>query len=421
MPSAAHAYATPTFYRDVLPILQRHCQRCHRAGEIGPMPFVTYDQVQPLARAVADSLRQRQMPPWFADPGVGHFSNDPSLSPDENGTIGSWADSNVLQPEILTTHRLRARGSAAGISRGRTSSVRCRNRFPFRRRATSNTPTRSCPPASRREDGSACPKSGPPAARMCITRSCTSVLRIRIGCDTRRRRAVHGLGHDGRTGSSRHAHDEGGHPSRLRAGKFAGQLACRHGEVHSRGFGSCFPDALYDPRPRDHRPDSHRTRFRGAAADAARSHFAIDQQRLRDSAGCGQLSRGSSRFACRMTPCCSAFFRTCICVASDSSTTFSIRMAAAETLLRVNYDFYWQLSYRLAEPRPLPAGTKLQAVAWFDNSKNNPHNPDPTAAVYWGDQTYDEMMVGFFDVAVPADIDKTQFFIRPNAMHDHSN
>ena len=89
----------------------------------------------------------------------------------------------------------------------------------------------------------------------------------------------------------------------------------------------------------------------------------------------------------------------------------------SEPLLRVNYDFYWQLSYRLAQPLPLKAGTVLQAVAWYDNSKNNPHNPDPTAAVYWGDQTYDEMMVGFFDVAVPAGIDKPQFFIRHNGVH----
>ena len=65
------------------------------------------------------------------------------------------------------------------------------------------------------------------------------------------------------------------------------------------------------------------------------------------------------------------------------------------------------------EPLPLKAGTELQAVAWYDNSKNNPHNPDPSAAVRWGDQTYDEMMVGFFDVAVRADLDKWQFFIRP--------
>ncbi len=83
-----------------------------------------------------------------------------------------------------------------------------------------------------------------------------------------------------------------------------------------------------------------------------------------------------------------------------------------EPLLRVNYHFHWQMSYRLAEPLSLRAGTELQAVAWFDNSKDNPHNPDPTAEVRWGEQTYEEMMVGFFDVAVPASVDKQHFFVR---------
>ena len=86
--------------------------------------------------------------------------------------------------------------------------------------------------------------------------------------------------------------------------------------------------------------------------------------------------------------------------------------AQIEPLLRVNYHFHWQMSYRLAEPRLLKAGTELQAVAWFDNSRGNPHNPDPEAAVRWGDQTYDEMMVGFFDVAVAPGIDKQKFFER---------
>jgi len=84
-----------------------------------------------------------------------------------------------------------------------------------------------------------------------------------------------------------------------------------------------------------------------------------------------------------------------------------------EPLLRVNYHFHWQMSYRLAQPRFLKAGTELQAVAWYDNSAKNPHNPDPGAAVRWGEQTYDEMMVGFFDVAVPASVDKWRFFVRP--------
>ena len=83
-----------------------------------------------------------------------------------------------------------------------------------------------------------------------------------------------------------------------------------------------------------------------------------------------------------------------------------------ETLLRVDYHFHWQMSYRLAEPMALKAGTKLQAVAWFDNSKGNPHNPDPDVAVRWGEQTSDEMMVGFFDVAVAPGFDKERFFQR---------
>lgn len=83
-----------------------------------------------------------------------------------------------------------------------------------------------------------------------------------------------------------------------------------------------------------------------------------------------------------------------------------------EPLLRVNYHFHWQMSYRLAEPLLLKAGTELQAIAWYDNSKANAHNPDADAEVHWGEQTYDEMMVGFFDVAVPAGVDKQHFFVR---------
>jgi hypothetical protein len=88
---------------------------------------------------------------------------------------------------------------------------------------------------------------------------------------------------------------------------------------------------------------------------------------------------------------------------------------SVEPLLRVRYHFHWQLSYKLAEPRLLKAGTRLRAIAWYDNSRNNPHNPDPEATVTWGDQTWQEMMVGFFDVAVPAEMDKEKFFQRKNA------
>jgi hypothetical protein len=76
------------------------------------------------------------------------------------------------------------------------------------------------------------------------------------------------------------------------------------------------------------------------------------------------------------------------------------------------YQFEWQLNYVLSRPLPLKKGTRLRCTAWYDNSANNPRNPDPAAEIGYGEQSRDEMMVGFFDIAVPAWIDKKQFFNR---------
>jgi hypothetical protein len=70
------------------------------------------------------------------------------------------------------------------------------------------------------------------------------------------------------------------------------------------------------------------------------------------------------------------------------------------------YDFNWQTNYELEEPKVLPPGTRVHCVAHWDNSENNLANPNPDETVYWGDQTFEEMMLGFFDVAVPLDREK---------------
>src|SRR5579864_3043598 len=87
--------SAPTFYRDVLPILQDHCQSCHRAGEIGPMPLVTYEQTKWNARAIAKQVQSKRMPPWFADPCCGHFSDDPTLTQKQIATLAAWASQNT--------------------------------------------------------------------------------------------------------------------------------------------------------------------------------------------------------------------------------------------------------------------------------------------------------------------------------------
>src|ERR1700719_2185058 len=96
--SAAYAAATthPTFYRDVLPILQNRCQECHRPGEIAPMSFVTYRETRPWAKAIREAVRTRKMPPWFADPCCGKFANNRTLTPAEIETLSAWADSGAV-------------------------------------------------------------------------------------------------------------------------------------------------------------------------------------------------------------------------------------------------------------------------------------------------------------------------------------
>src|SRR5580658_4371136 len=89
--------AQATFYRDILPILKNHCQTCHRTDGIGPMPLQTYDQVAQRADDVLRMVASRAMPPWFAAPGVGKFSNDPSLSADEISAIKEWVESGKVE------------------------------------------------------------------------------------------------------------------------------------------------------------------------------------------------------------------------------------------------------------------------------------------------------------------------------------
>src|SRR5438067_252585 len=72
-----------------------------------------------------------------------------------------------------------------------------------------------------------------------------------------------------------------------------------------------------------------------------------------------------------------------------------------ETLLSVpKYDFSWQITYELAKPKLLPAGTELEVIAHYDNSANNRFNPDPSKDVRWGDQTWEEMMIGFYGTVI---------------------
>jgi hypothetical protein len=86
-----------TFSRDVLPILQKNCQNCHRPGQAAPMSLITYQESRPWAKAIKAAVTLRKMPPWFADPQYGHFVNDRSLKQSEIDTLAKWADSGAAE------------------------------------------------------------------------------------------------------------------------------------------------------------------------------------------------------------------------------------------------------------------------------------------------------------------------------------
>jgi hypothetical protein len=408
--------APPTFYRDVLPILQLHCQSCHRPGEVAPFSLVTYAQARAKASTIADVTRVRKMPPWFADPRFGHFSNDPSLAPNEIATLAAWNEAgapagdprdaplprqwaagwNIPQPDIVVQMpkpvALPARGDIdytyeivpTGFTEGKwvqMSEIR---------------------PSSRENVHHAVVYIRPSDSKWLRHAPVGVPFTASDLSDEQDRRDAHWTDADILL-----VYAPGSSPDNWPAGmaKFVPAGSDLVFQMHYVAHGHPASDQtsigiVFAKEPPKQRVltlqltndrfvippgvDDYRVEVFGTLPNDATLLSFFPHMHLRGKTFEYNIVHGSG---------------------PERGNT--------ETLLRVNYDFFWQLSYRLAEPLQLKAGTKLQAVAWFDNSRNNPHNPDPDAAVRWGDQTYDEMMVGFFDVAVRADLDKWKFFVRP--------
>jgi mono/diheme cytochrome c family protein len=112
-PQVKDTPAAPTFYRDVLPLLQDHCQVCHRSGGVAPMAFQNYQETQRYASAIRAATLNHTMPPWFAEKGVGKFSNDPSLADSQIAMLAAWANANAPL-EIRLMLRRRASGPTVG-------------------------------------------------------------------------------------------------------------------------------------------------------------------------------------------------------------------------------------------------------------------------------------------------------------------
>ena len=407
----ASGSAGPTFYKDVLPILQEHCQRCHRAGEIAPMPLTTYRETYPYAAAIQKKTSAREMPPWFADPNVGKFADDPSLTPEQIKTLADWVKAGA--PEGNLKDAPPARKWAQGwiipqpdyvVTMPKPVAIPARGDVKY---------TYEIVPTVFKED------------------KWVEMSEIR---PSSRANVHHAVVYVRPPGSKWLAHAPIGTP-------FADSTLTDPQDRKDAEWTDNDILLVYAPGSLPDEWPTGMAKFVPAGSDLVfQMHYVAKGLVATDQSSIGlvfakqppaervlTLQLTNDKF---VIPPGVADFRVEVHGTLPNDCTllsffphmhlrgkrfeYSIVRAdgSIEPLLRVNYDFFWQLSYKLAEPRFLKAGTELQAVGWYDNSAANPHNPDPTVAVRWGDQTYDEMMVGFFDVAVPAAIDKWRFFMR---------
>jgi len=405
------------FYRDILPILQQHCQSCHRSGEIAPMPLVTYDDVRSRAHEVSTAVAKRKMPPWFADPRFGHFSNDPSLTEAEIQKIVAWADTDAPAGDPKDAPPSRELVQGWNISQ---PDVIVKMPKPVTLPAHGDVEyTYEIVPTGFTEDKWIQMSEIRPSARKNVHHA---VVYIRPPNSKWLRHAPIGVpftASDMTDEDSRHGahwtdsdillvYAPGSSPDNWPAGmaKFVPAGSDLVFQMHYTTHGHAASDQTSIGIVFPKKPPEQRV----ITLQLTNDHFVIppgaDDYRVEAR---GTLPNDATLLS---------FFPHMHLRGKQFDYNIVDVNGSIETLLRVNYDFYWQLSYRLAEPRLLKAGTMLQAVALYDNSRNNPHNPDPDASVRWGDQTSDEMMVGFFDVAVRADLDKWEYFIRPGVPSD---
>ena len=383
------------------------------------MPFESYEQTRPFAAAIRQTMEQKSMPPWFADPSVGRFSNDPSLSAAEIATLAAWVASNspagdkkdappprpwaegwTIPPPDLVVKMPRAVSLPASGDIEYTYEI-----VPTHFAEDRWVQSAEVQPGLRANVHHTVVYVRPPDSNWLRHAPMAVPFTASTLSDPEDRRGAHWTDSDillvYAPGSSPDAW-----PANMAKLIPAGSDLVF--QMHYTTNGSAASDQSSIGLIFSKQPPVQRI----LTLQLTNDHFLIppgDPNYRVEARGTLPNDATLLSFLPHMHLRGKQFEYNIVHRNKDAAGKPEYEI---EPLLRVHYHFHWQMSYRLAEPRALKAGTELQAVAWYDNSDNNPHNPDPTAAVRWGEQTYEEMMVGFFDVAVSAGMDKQHFFLR---------
>ncbi len=408
MASAAPAPKEATFHKHVEPVLQARCQNCHRPGEAAPMSLLTYQEARPWAKAIKEAVLVRKMPPWFADPKHGQFANDRRLSQDEIDTLTAWVDGGAKEgdpkdaPKPLVFSEGWAMGTPDAVVEMPTAvEVPASGTVDY---------TYIVVPTNFTEDKWIEKVEVRPGAKSVVHHI---VMLVRPPGVKYMPDAKPGLPYIPPKQESKHQEDTG-----KGAFQFTGAIEMigvyvPGGLPYEVGPGQ----ARFVPKGSDVIFQMHYTATGKAAADRSRIGFIFSKEppkervvntfvgntNLHIPPGVADHAVMARVTLYQDTKLLSLFPHMHV-RGKGFEYKVTYPTGETETLLTVpKYDFNWQLTYYLKEPKALPKGTVLECIAHFDNSPNNPFNPDPKSDVYWGEQTWEEMLAGFVDLAMPAD------------------
>jgi hypothetical protein len=384
--------ASPTFTKDVLPILQAKCQPCHRPGEIGPMPLITYEQTRPWGKAMVDEIKSGKMPPWFADKCCGEFSPGHTLKPEEIAAIEAWVTGGSLEGKkkdapkpIAWANDWKIDGPSVVVS------------LPHAFEVPANAKVEDqyvILPIDLAEDKWASAVEIHPSDRSVVSHA---VLYVRSKQSAWLRNVPRLTMYAPPPGSTNP--DEA---TEILALYTPGSPAA----IWPEGMGKKLPAGS------DLVLQLHYSGKKIAATD--RTSVGINF--LKERPVHRVLTLEMQNRAIVVPPGATGYHAQASGVmprdvlllgmspqmqshATSCEYTIVQPGGSVETLLRVKpQDFFWQTSYPLKTPKVLPKGARVMFTGFFDNSANNPET---------------EAMTGFFDVAVEANVDKVSFISSP--------
>jgi hypothetical protein len=403
--------AEPTFYKDVLPILQSRCQECHRPGELGPMPLQTYKQARPYAASIKEQVLQRQMPPWDADPKVGHFANDRSLTQAEIDTLSAWATTGAKEGKAADAPAPRKFLDGWNIEK---PDLVIQTPKPIHVPAAGSVDYQYVViPTGFTEDKWVRMAEVRPTVRGVVHHAVVFVREP--GNKWLRGEAEPGVPFSTPDGARRG--DTGGLGSDVLLAYTPGMIPEVWGENQARlipAGSDLVVQMHYTPNGKE--VDDQTTIGLVFAKTPPKEHILsvfVSTTNFEIPPGAANYEV-VSRYTFRNPAVITQLFPHMHLRGKDFEYRVIYPDGRTETLLKVpKYRFNWQLSYRLETPVTVPAGTRVECVAHFDNSPNNPYNPDPKAAVHFGEQSWEEMSVGFIDVAIDASMTRRQFQMPP--------